>query len=157
MRNWLILLMLLSCSAQAVIETYQFDNAEQRVRYQHFIEELRCPKCQNQNLSGSDASIAADLRRELHRLLLEGRSDEQITEYMVNRYGDFILYRPRFTAETFLLWGAPAIFLMLGLVLIVFVVKRQKKMAAVDQSEVLLDIDQQRLQELLRDNNKEQS
>ena len=155
MRLWLCLLVLLSCSAQAVIETYHFDDLQQRERYQQFIEELRCPKCQNQNLSGSDAPIAADLRRELHRLLTEGRSDDQIIEYMVNRYGDFILYRPRFNAETFLLWGAPVIFLVLGLMLIVFFVKRQKKVAVLNASETLVDTDQQRLKELLQKNNRE--
>ena len=99
-------------------------------RYQHFIDELRCPKCQNQNLAGSNSPIAKDLRHQLYLLLEEGRSDQEVTNFMVNRYGDFILYRPRFNPETAILWFAPAIFLLLGVVvvtLIFFSAERQRK------------------------------
>jgi cytochrome c-type biogenesis protein CcmH len=105
---------LLASAAQAVIETYDFDDKVQRQRYNQFVMELRCPKCQNQNLSGSDAPIAADLRRELHSLIIDGRSDQEITQFMLDRYGDFVLYRPRFTAETAVLWLSPVLLLTLG-------------------------------------------
>lgn len=97
-----------------VIETYEFDSEELRQRYHRFVEELRCPKCQNQNLSGSNSAIAEDLRAQLHRLLQEGRSDEEIVEYMVSRYGDFILYRPPVNRHTMVLWALPAGLLLLG-------------------------------------------
>lgn len=108
-----ILGLLLARGALAAIDVYEFDDEAQRARYQTFIDEMRCPKCQNQNLSGSDSPIAADLRRELHRLLKEGYSDEEIVDFMVARYGDFILYKPRMQSSTYLLWLAP-----LGLVLL---------------------------------------
>ena len=85
----LVLLMLCSGYAHAAIESYEFQNEEQRDRYQQLTEELRCPKCQNQNLADSDSQIAADLRRELHQQLLDGKSDEAIVDFMRDRYGDF--------------------------------------------------------------------
>lgn len=153
---WLPLLCLyllcLSLSAQAVIETYQFDDEVLRARYHQFVAELRCPKCQNQNLAGSNSPIAEDLRRELHRLLEDGRSDQQIVDYMVERYGDFILYRPRFNPETAVLWLAPGIFLLLGCGLLVMVFKRQKQSALVDaENQLLNDEEQQKLRRLLAD------
>lgn len=155
MRAWLLVVLLQVLPAGAVIETYQFDNEQQRVRYHQFIEELRCPKCQNQNLAGSNSPIAEDLRRELHRLLDEGRSDQQIVDYMVSRYGDFILYRPRFNPETALLWLAPAIFLLLGCWLMVRVYRRQSTGAgddagvAVEEEQALSAEEQRRLDTLL--------
>lgn len=107
LRAFAVFLALLSLPTWAVIETYQFDTDLQRQRYNAFIEELRCPKCQNQNLSGSDSAISQDLRRQLHAMIMDGKSDIEITQYMVDRYGEFILYRPRFNAATALLWLLP--------------------------------------------------
>ncbi len=140
MRLLALLLVLFSPMLMAVVETYEFEDAEKRERYQTFVAELRCPKCQNQNLAGSNSPIAKDLRRELYRLLEEGRDDEQIINYMVDRYGEFVLYRPRFNPETAVLWLAPVIFLMLGLCLVAMVFRSQKEPAdtvteALDESE----------------------
>ena len=127
MRYCLALLVLLcSSSSWGVIETYQFDDEILRARYQIFTQELRCPKCQNQNLSGSNSPIAEDLRRELHRLLHEGASDQQITDFMVARYGEFVLYRPRLQPQTLVLWFAPAVFLVVGVFVIIVLVRRQR-------------------------------
>ncbi len=111
--------------AGAVIETYEFDTELQRQRYQDFIEELRCPKCQNQNLAGSNSPISADLRRELHRLLLEGKSDTEIIDYMVSRYGEFVLYRPPLNKHTLALWIVPAGLLMLGAIAVILLLRRR--------------------------------
>lgn len=108
------LLALWASASLAVIETYSFDNDLQRQRYQHFIEELRCPKCQNQNLSGSDSAISQDLRREVHRMIMAGKSDTEITQYMVQRYGEFVLYRPRMNAATAVLWYGPFVLVLIG-------------------------------------------
>ena len=152
MKYGLIVLCLLSPLCVAVVETYNFENEFNRERYHQFIDELRCPKCQNQNLDGSNAPIAKDLRRELHRLLEDGQTDAQIVEYMVGRYGEFVLYRPRFNAETAVLWLAPAIFLVLGFVLIFMVFKRQKPSASTQGNSAELDADEQRrLRALLTD------
>lgn len=112
----LVILLVLSVPSYAVIEIYEFEQESQKQRYHHLIEELRCPKCQNQNLAESDAPIAQDLRRELHRLLTEGRTDDAIIEYMVMRYGNFVLYRPPLDRNTLVLWAAPGIFLLFGLI-----------------------------------------
>jgi len=150
MRVLLLWLVLASTLAQAVVETYEFENEALRGRYHTFVDELRCPKCQNQNLAGSNSPIAEDLRRELHRLLQEGRSDQQIVEFMVSRYGDFILYRPRFNLETAVLWLAPAIFLLLGIIAITLVFLRQKRSASTsDEGQTLDEAEQLRLHNLL--------
>lgn len=131
MKRLVVLLMLLGAGVvHAAIDTYQFDSDEQRVRYQHFIAELRCPKCQNQNLSGSDAPVATDLRRELHRLLIEGKSDAEIVDYMVGRYGEFILYRPPLDSRTVVLWALPAVLLLIGAVVIALIVRRHRRAPA---------------------------
>jgi cytochrome c-type biogenesis protein CcmH len=150
----LVGLLVLSIPANAVIETYEFGDPELRERYHRFTDELRCPKCQNQNLSGSNSPIAKDLRRELHRLLQEGRDDQQVIDYMVGRYGEFILYRPQFNKQTAVLWMAPALFAVLGLValVLIFIKQRKKALPQGGDQEVALDSrEQQALNELLND------
>ena len=115
MRRLLLALLLLSGPVLAVIESYPFEDEALLARYQALSAELRCPKCQNQNIADSNSPIAADLRSQLHRQLHEGRSDEEIIEYMVERYGEFVLYRPRWNRVTVVLWLAPLIFLALAL------------------------------------------
>ena len=147
-RRWLLLLMFALPIAQAAIDPYEFDSEAQRERYRHFIEEMRCPKCQNQNLAGSDAPIATDLRRELHRLLQEGRSDREIVDYMVARYGAYILYDPPFDRKTALLWLAPAAFFAVGLGVLIVIVRRRRVAAA---PAALSDAERARVAELLRE------
>ena len=105
--------------AQAAIEAYQFDSPEMEADYNQLIDELRCLVCQNQNLAGSDAELARDLRRETYDMLREGKSPDQVVDFMVERYGDFVLYRPQFKSSTYLLWVGP--FLLLLGVLVVLV------------------------------------
>jgi cytochrome c-type biogenesis protein CcmH len=147
MRRILLTLCLFwATSAYAVIETYQFDSAEMRERYHVFVKELRCPKCQNQNLEDSNAGVAADLRREVHRLLHEGYSDDEIYDYMVARYGEFVLYRPRTSGVTLYLWLAPAVLLALAIAVVALIVKRSRKQ--IDDTVVASD-DQERLNQVL--------
>jgi len=122
------LLIVLSSSAHAgSVETYQFSKSEYEVRFHDLNKILRCPKCQNQNLADSNSMISQDLRREVYRLMEEGRSDDQIMEFMVMRYGDFVLYKPRFDGVTYFLWLGPIGFGVLGLLILVVVVFRQRK------------------------------
>lgn len=140
------LCLLWSMSAQAVIETYQFDSPELRDRYHVFVKELRCPKCQNQNLEDSNAGVASDLRREVHRLLHEGYSDDEIYDYMVARYGEFVLYRPKASGITLYLWLAPAVLLVLAIGTVTIIVKRSSQ----QRDEVLADAaSRERLQRVL--------
>ena len=99
--------------AGAAIEAYQFDSPQMEADYNKLVDELRCLVCQNQNLAGSDADLARDLRRETYEMLREGKSPDQVVEFMVARYGDFVLYRPQFKSTTYLLWIGPFL-LMLG-------------------------------------------
>lgn len=122
----LLVLWMLASFSFAAIESYDFQNEEQRERYQQLSEELRCPKCQNQNLADSDSQIAADLRRELHQQLLDGKSDEAIVDFMSDRYGDFVLYKPRVQRNTLLLWLGP-VALVLAVVVLLW---RSRKPAA---------------------------
>ena len=101
-------------SASGAIDAYPFPSEELQQRYDALIAELRCPQCLNTNLAGSDAMIAQDLRREVHRMLIDGNSDEEILEFMHERYGDFILYDPRISASTILLWLGPLLFLLVA-------------------------------------------
>ncbi|CAA0087809.1 Cytochrome c-type biogenesis protein CcmH [Zhongshania aliphaticivorans] len=150
MKSFLLTCALLLCclNAGAVIETYQFDTPLQQQRYHAFIEELRCPKCQNQNLSGSDSEISKDLRRQIHRMIMDGKADIEITQYMVARYGDFILYRPRFNGQTAVLWFAPLVLLALGL-LVWWRMAASRKNSLSSQHDSLTEAEQARLQELL--------
>jgi len=113
---WLLLLCSLPVSAIDVIE---FRDAAEEQRFRDLSAELRCLVCQNQSLDDSSAPLAQDLRNEVLLLMRDGNSDEQIRQYLVDRYGDFVLYRPRFTAATLLLWLGPVL-LLLGGVLLVF-------------------------------------
>ena len=144
-----ILIFIASAAALAAIDPYEFENETQRERYQHFIEDLRCPKCQNQNLAGSDAPIATDLRHELQRLLKEGKTDSEITEYMVSRYGEFILYEPPFDKKTAILWLAPIIFFLIGLGILINIARRRT--ATKNSSELTIE-EQTKLQKLLNGN-----
>lgn len=138
-----------SMSAFATIEVYQFDNPEDEVRYQALIEELRCPKCQNQNLAGSDAPIAKDLKQKTYDMIKDGRSDTEIRNYMFERYGDFISYKPPMRPSTWILWVFPPILLILLLVGWLYKVKKGRgKMIATD-GQTLSESEQTRLNKLL--------
>lgn len=125
-RIGLTFLLLWPMLAVAAIDTYDFDSAEQRQRFGHFTQILRCPMCQNQNLSGSDSAVSEDLRRELHRLIVQGHSDDEIISFMRERYGEFILYDPPLTEDTLWLWLLPGAMLAAALAFLVLRVRRQQ-------------------------------
>ena len=131
----------------AQVDTFEFDNDEQQSRFRQLSDELRCPMCQNTNLSGSTGGVAEDLRREIHRMILEGLSNEEIEQFMFERYGDFIFYRPRLRAETILLWFGPLVFLIIGGSVAYSIFRRAN---SVDQEAVGLDEEQEaKLNELV--------
>jgi cytochrome c-type biogenesis protein CcmH len=92
----------------------EFDDPGLNQRYWGLIREIRCPLCQNESIADSGAPVAADLRREVHRLLAEGKSDDEIKDFVSSRYGDFVLYRPRVEPITYALWGGPFVLLVVG-------------------------------------------
>ena len=137
--------------SHAAVEVKKFESQQHEQRYKNMLEELRCLVCQNQNLAGSDAGLAQDLRKQVYKMINAGNSDKEILDFMVTRYGDFILYRPPFKSITYLLWIGPFVILLIGLfVLIRFI--RQRKNAVVT---TLTNNDKEKLKHLL-DEDKEQ-
>jgi cytochrome c-type biogenesis protein CcmH len=140
-----LLLVLGSAPVGAVIETYDFSDPDFERRYNRLSQELRCPKCQNQNIADSNAPISQDLRRLLHQQLEAGASDAEILSDMVGRYGEFVLYRPRTSGVTLWLWLAPALMLAIGAVFVLLLVRRGRGAAPAAVS----DEEKQRLREML--------
>lgn len=155
---WFALLVLLSGvaafsyapQAQATIDAFEFKSDELRTRYQDLAAVLRCPKCQNQNIIDSDAGIASDLRQQLYRLLNEGYSDKEIMDFMVARYGNFVLYEPPVNSLTYLLWYGPFALLILAGLVVFFLLRGNRKAAAA--AAQISDDERERLNKLL--NNK---
>lgn len=143
-----ISLLFISLSSFAAIEVHEFDNDVDRQRYQTFIDEMRCPKCQNQNLAGTNSPIAMDLRRELELMIKDGKSDKEIVDFMVARYGEFILYRPRLSPATILLWGAPLFLLISGVIMLLLIVRKRRRLE-VETDVGLSTAEQERLASLL--------
>ena len=102
-----------------------FEDPVLQHRYETINRELRCLVCQNQTIADSNATLAQDLRREVREMIAAGKTDDEIREFMIERYGDFVLYRPRMTAQNFLLWAAPALLLLIAAVVLVRVVRRR--------------------------------
>jgi cytochrome c-type biogenesis protein CcmH len=120
---------LMFCSMAVAIDVGQsFDDPELQARYEKIIAEVRCLKCQNQTIKDSNAFLATDLRREIRRLLEEGKTDDEIYDFLVARYGDFALYRPRTSGRTLILWIAPMIFLLVGAIALGRVVRQRMSM-----------------------------
>src|SRR5476649_987615 len=115
----LLLGVMLSGSVLAAIDTYQFKSEAQEQQYRQITEQLRCPKCQNTSIAASDSIIAADMRTKVYQLLNEGQSREQIVQYMVARYGNFVTYEPPVTPSTIILWLGPLLFVLIGATVLV--------------------------------------
>jgi len=123
----LVLLVFSTISYTAVaVEYRKFDQPEQEAAYKVLINELRCLVCQNQTIADSNAELAQDLRRQVYEMLQQGKSKDEIAEFMTQRYGDFVLYNPPFKAKTGLLWIGPIVFLVIGLVMLFLFTRRKR-------------------------------
>ena len=116
------------------IDVYEFDNDQKRAEFVTLTKELRCPKCQNQDIADSNAPIAADMRKEVHRLLVEGNNKETIIDYMIDRFGEFVTYKPKKSSETFILWYGPLILVLIGIIVILSFIKLNKKTSPEQQN-----------------------
>lgn len=125
-RLLLALALVVATGARAGVEILEFDDAGQEARYKDLIAELRCLVCQNQNLADSDADLAKDLRRETYKMVRAGRSDEEIISFMVDRYGEFVLYRPPVKSSTVLLWFGPFALALIGALVLVVQIRRRR-------------------------------
>ncbi len=147
-KTWLFLTALLFSSvAFSAIDALNFSSPQQESDYHQLTQSLRCPQCQNNNIADSNATIAVDMRGKVFELLQEGKSKNDVVEYMVARYGNFVTYDPPMTASTLVLWIAPLLLVLLGGG---FLLRRKPKaQSAVKSQDVLTDEDNARLAELL--------
>ena len=146
-----MLLFLFILSSQATIVAFKFDDAEKEARFKQFSEELRCLVCQNQSLADSNAELAMDLRRELYKMIQNGASDDEIINFMVDRYGDFVLYKPPVKPVTWMLWFGPFVLVVIGLIILVRVIRNTGKQ---EDTELTAE-EQKQLDALLKDEKEE--
>ena len=131
----LILFMCLPVHGYAKVEAYSFDNREQENTYKRLIAELRCLVCQNQNLADSNAELAQDMRRKTYEMVSQGKDEKEIVDFMVTRYGDFVMYRPPVKSTTMLLWYGPLILFLIALAVVVVFYRKQKRKDEVEVTE----------------------
>ena len=146
-KHWVWPLLMMSLvwgSAFGAIEAQDFPSEAVKTRYYDLIAMLRCPQCLNTNLAGSDAMIAQNLRSTVLRLLVEGKSDDEVKQFMYERYGDFILYEPRWTPKTWLLWLGPLFLAVMGLG-----IWWSMGFSRRDTRQGLTDLDRKKVQQLL--------
>ncbi|MDD6909624.1 cytochrome c-type biogenesis protein [Actinobacillus minor] len=148
-----LLILASSIATAAPVEFNQFDNPQQEADYKTLIAELRCPQCQNNNIAGSNATIATDMRAKTLELLKQGKSKDEVVSYMIERYGNFVTYNPPITPATILLWVMPVLLILFGIGL---VLSRKKKTQAVGNSQSVAKstIDQARLDKILNKDEK---
>jgi cytochrome c-type biogenesis protein CcmH len=130
MRLLFAILLLVSLPALSAVQIYRFDTPEQEQRFNTLGKELRCLVCQGQAIGDSNSDLANDLKAEVHRMILEGKSDADIIDFMVARYGDFVLFRPPVNGMTYLLWFGPGVLLIVGLMVALRLVRRTAAPAA---------------------------
>ena len=135
----------------APIETFKFDSPETEKVFHKLSEEIRCLVCQNQNIAESNADLAKDLRLEIYNMLSEGKTEDEIVDFMVDRYGDYVLYRPPFKPMTWLLWFGPAIIFAIGLI---FVVRYMRSQNMSRQVESLSEEELERIKNLHAEQDK---
>lgn len=146
---FIILLLLLNQLAMAAVEVRRFDDPAMEQRYHRLITELRCLVCQNQNLADSNAELAQDLRKQVYEMLQAGKSEQEVIDFMVQRYGDFVLYRPRVKPTTILLWVGPFLLLLTAMLVLLRMIKQRSRSVGKSLSKE----EQQKIQHLL---NKDQ-
>lgn len=108
----------------------ELDNPDQEKRYQELIEELRCVVCQNQSVGDSNAELAQDVRELVRNKIRDGQTDEQITDFMVERYGDFVLYNPPLNSKTYVLWLAPFVLVLIAFIVLMYFIRRHAQTTA---------------------------
>lgn len=121
--------------ALAIDTAPAFTDPAQQARYERVIRELRCLVCRSETIADSNATLAADLRRQVREMMAAGKTDQEIFQHMVDRYGDYVLYKPPLAARTWLLWGGPILLLVGGAAIAVFVIARKSKLPDTDPAD----------------------
>ncbi|MGL4713660.1 MAG: heme lyase NrfEFG subunit NrfF [Shewanella sp.] len=149
----LVLLFSMATTVMATpVDTYEFKTPDNQKRALSLAHSLRCPQCQNQNLIDSNSPVASDLRLEVFKMVDEGKGDDEIIEFMTSRYGEFVLYKPKMEAKTYVLWLGPIGLLLLGLV-VGFIFTRKQRIGGNVPNEISVE-DQRELDNLLKRNTK---
>ncbi|UGA53976.1 cytochrome c-type biogenesis protein [Vibrio sp. VB16] len=146
--------LLMSFTAYAAIDVFEFDNEQQEEQFKELSHTLRCPKCQNNTISDSNAELAKDLRVKVYEMTKAGKSKDEIVDYMIARYGNFVTYKPPFTIATSVLWLGPLFVVLLGFSIIVF--NSKKKAQKVNQSKEWDAEKEARLKAILEENGDKQ-
>ena len=144
---FIALCIVISSVSFAAIDVYQFDDAQQEQQFHELGKLLRCPKCQNQNIADSNAQLAKTLRQKAYEMTKEGKSKEQVVDYMVARFGDFVVYQPPVNAATIFLWLGPILLILFGFIMVWFNAKGRS-------NSEMTAVDEQRLARLLDDPDK---
>jgi cytochrome c-type biogenesis protein CcmH len=121
--------------ALAIDTAPAFTDPAQQARYERVIRELRCLVCRSETIADSNATLAADLRRQVREMMAAGKTDQEIFQHMVDRYGDYVLYKPPLAARTWLLWGGPILLLVGGFAIAVLVIARKSKLPDTDPAD----------------------
>ncbi|WP_245639995.1 cytochrome c-type biogenesis protein [Moraxella oblonga] len=153
-KSTLIALVLsINMASFGAIELREFKTPEDETRYKALIEEFRCPKCQNQNLAGSDAPIAVDLKNQTYQMIQEGRSDTEIRNYMFKSYGDFISYKPPMRPSTWILWLFPYVVFAILVLGWIYITKKRRHVAHADDVRALSRAEEEKLNTILAKHN----
>ncbi|MFT5808970.1 MAG: cytochrome c-type biogenesis protein CcmH [Moritella dasanensis] len=151
---FVLMTLMLSFSVAAVIDVYDFETEEQEALFRTLTAELRCPKCQNNNLADSNASIAKDMRQKTYNMVIEGQNEDQIVDYWIDRFGNFVLYKPPVTLGTAILWVGPGLFVLFGGLIIVRNSRRKVSVETDERDEELTSAEKDRLAKILKDSEK---
>jgi len=153
--RFLILILFVNLPVSASIDLYEFKDEETRGRYTKLTKELRCPKCQNQDIADSNSPISSDMRREVHRLLLEGKEDSEVVDFMVERFGEFVSYKPKVHSSTYLLWYGPWLLVFIGALFIGLLIRSRSVSNAKESDQALEANNKKNVEELLSQYSKE--
>ena len=148
-----LLLLFTAPFAMATIDVHEFKNDKDLKRYDQLVWEIRCPKCQNNNIKDSNAPIAQDLRDVVYTMINNGKTNDEIKAFMVNRYGDFVLFRPPLTVSTLILWFGPVVLMIAGILGVWLAIRRRARAAVVEH--LMSSEDTQRLAQLLAPDSKD--
>lgn len=148
-------LSLISVNAYSAFNTYQFDDPIKKQRFDKLINELRCTVCQNQTIAGSNADLAKDLRDKVYKMVNEGKTEQEIKDFMVDRFTDFVLYNPPLKESTYLLWWGPFFLLVFAVIMLIVQIRKRTQAPSIDINPQQHERIQQLLKTEQKDNNND--
>ena len=153
--SFILIGMMLAFAAHATIDIYNFKSVEEEQQFRELTGQLRCPKCQNNSIADSNAPIATDMREKVYELMEQGQSRQDIINYMIDRYGNFVTYEPPVTPATIILWLIPALCVVFGTGAIIMLSRHRKSSRIAEETISLSDEEEKRLQQLLGSKNSD--